>query len=379
MATQTWRNKAGGNFATASNWKHHHAPATGDSAVLKRASGPITSSVDETLASLTVSSNVKSFVIDGGTFTSRGLSNSSTIDVTGGTADFGATASILTNNKLIEADGGAVNFSNTTVRQGVAGTIEANVTNVTLTSTTIDGGTLSTAGGGLIETGDSKSVLNGATVFGSVANTGTVQVNDGNNLTLDGKIANSGAISVDGATKFTGLLIGATAVTLSGAGQVSLVHDGYIAGIGATDTLTNVNDTISGAGFIRGPLTVNNGAAGVIDANGGILTLNNGDKINNSGLIEATGTGVMVVRGSSINSGGGGTVEAGAGARIQINAANFTGGTLTVDAGGELQTSTAASTIGAGVAVTNAGTIQVTNGAARTPSPTTSTTPARSR
>ena len=275
---------------------------------------------------------------------------------------FGGGANATSNGSTINANGGTVTITNTTLTQASTAILEANGagSTVTLTSATITGGTLSTSAGGLIETGDSNSVLSALT------NAGTVQVTDGTNLTLQGAIANSGAINVNGATSFTGLLIGATAVTLSGGGQVSLVHDGYIAGAAAGASLTNVDNTISGAGFIRGPLALTNEAAGVINANGGNLTLNNGDTITNDGLVEATGTGVLVVRGSSIDSSGGGTVEAGNGARIQVTGATLTGGTLTVAAGGELQTATAASTIGAGISVANAGTIQITNGAALT-------------
>jgi hypothetical protein len=362
MATQHWINKAGGNFATVTNWKHHHAPATGDSAVLNRASGPITSAVDETLANLTVNGSVNSLVISAGNFSATSVNNASTINVTGGTATFGGATSSK-NTKLIEADGGVVTFTSTTLVQSTAGTVAAvgAGSTVTLDNTRIEGGNLSTSGGGLIETGDSKSTLNGATIFGAVTNNGTVLVNQSQNLTLDGKIVNNGELLVDGVTANSGLLVGASAVTLSGTGTVVLAADGYIAGAAAGAKMTNLS-TIDGGGFIKGPLNLTNGASGVIDADGARMVINTGATVTNAGLMEATGGGgLLLIRSTTVNGSTGGSVTAATGAKIQLDGDTLLGGTVSVAGGATLQAITDSSTI-SGAAFNNAGQVAIGNG-----------------
>jgi hypothetical protein len=90
--------------------------------------------------------------------------------------------------------------------------------------------------------------------------------------------------------------------------------DAVIVGTTSASTLTNVDNTISGAGQIGsgdGNLTLVNAAHGTIDANifGGTLTLNTGHTITNDGILEATNGGTLQI--DNAVSGGGSAIIAG--------------------------------------------------------------------
>ena len=121
------------------------------------------------------------------------------------------------------------------------------------------GGKLQTQAGGEIDVG--FATLSGATIVpGSIVN-----VLNGGTLALAGRIANSGLISALGSANQTGLAISG-AVVLSGGGKVSLSPstNNLITSAASCATLSNVNNTIAGAGFI-GNLALVNG--GTINAN----------------------------------------------------------------------------------------------------------------
>jgi len=82
----------------------------------------------------------------------------------------------------------------------------------------------------------------------------------------------------------------------------------------------------------------------------------------NDGLIEATApTGILLVNDTTIDSSGGGTVEAGK--QIQLNEATLLGGALTIDKGGLLISKTVASTVNLeGGTVGAAGTLEGSGG-----------------
>ena len=86
---------------------------------------------------------------------------------------------------------------------------------------------------------------------------------------IAGAINNTGQIDLLAVANGTELEIAAAGATLSGVGQVVMGDDANNAIFGVTvgATLTNVDNTISGKGFIgAGQMTLINGAAGVIDA-----------------------------------------------------------------------------------------------------------------
>ncbi|MDQ2861244.1 MAG: hypothetical protein M3T55_11085, partial [Pseudomonadota bacterium] len=117
------------------------------------------------------------------------------------------------------------------------------------------------------------------------------------------------------------LLIGAGGAILSG-GTWALSDNASnkVTGLVAGDTLDNASATISGAGMLGGgQMGLINRSAGVIDGNGrNALIIDTGaNKIANSGLIEAAGSGGVTIQ-SAINNGG--KLEAN-GATLTVNGA----------------------------------------------------------
>ena len=150
-----------------------------------------------------------------------------------------------------------------------------------------------------------------------VENAGNMVVSDGAVLPLGGTIGNTGTIVLNSSGDHTELQIIGDGVTLEGGGQLTLSDSSAntIVGTGPNDTLTNVDNTISGAGEIGsgdGTLTLVNEAHGIIEANdaGGTLTLETGTTITNNGVLEALNGGTLKIldpvtgSGSAIIAGG---------------------------------------------------------------------------
>ena len=155
-----------------------------------------------------------------------------------------------------------------------------------------------------------------------VDNAGTMTVSDGAMLPLDGIVDNTGAIALNSSGDVTELQIVGDGVTLEGGGRVILsdASENMIVGANADATLTNVDNTIAGAGQIGAGdsnLSLINESAGTIDANiaGGILTLETGNTIVNGGLLEASNGGMLQIDDNVSNAGtleaNGGTLVAG--------------------------------------------------------------------
>ena len=149
-----------------------------------------------------------------------------------------------------------------------------------------------------------------------VENAGTMTVSDGAMLPLDGTIDNTGTIALNSTGDETDLQIIGDGVTLQGGGYLTLSdsHENIIFGTNSATTLTNVDNTISGAGQIGigdGNLTLVNETHGTIDANisGGTLTLDTGHTITNDGILEATNGGTLQI--DDPVSGGGSAIIAG--------------------------------------------------------------------
>jgi len=139
-----------------------------------------------------------------------------------------------------------------------------------------------------------------------VNNAGTMTIGDGALLPLSGTINNSGLISLDSTGGDTLLQLIQHGITLQGGGQVVLSDsDGnVISGTAADVTLTNVDNTISGAGQLGGgSLSLDN--QGTIIATGShALVIDTGANITvNSGTLEATGSGGLMITGALANSG----------------------------------------------------------------------------
>jgi len=140
-------------------------------------------------------------------------------------------------------------------------------------------GTLATAPGTVIEIANDAPVFDGTgAAFNNPAN---VVIDPLGKLTLKGVINNTGSITLTNPgsypynTDTETLDVAAVGVTLQGGGTVMLggnyVSNNIITGDSAAATLTNVDNTISGAGnFGQGRLTLVNQAGGTINATGGV-------------------------------------------------------------------------------------------------------------
>ena len=167
---------------------------------------------------------------------------------------------------------------------------------------------------------------------GTGGNAGTILVGDATVFDVGGSMNNSGLVAVNSMGSTTELVLTAN-TTFSGGGRVTLDDNvnNYMFGSTATTTLTNKDNTISGAGVIgNGQMTLINQKAGVIDATGAnALTLNTGGAtIVNAGLLEATGAGGLAFGGVTVNDSAGGVISAGTGSVVNIANADIIGGTL---------------------------------------------------
>ena len=275
---------------------------------------------------------------------------------------------VASNSGLIEATGAAGLQIQSTVNNGTTGTVEANGASATvyLDGGTIAGGTLVTANGGLFRVESSNTgTLNGST--NAVLNLGNFDLNNQASLTLLGSIVNQGVITIGSSNQNTDLIIDTSTVTLTGAGTISLSNNGgnRIYGAVATNVLDNVNNTITGAGQLGvAQLTLINGAAGIIDASAATaLTINTaGETVTNSGLIEATGTGNLVVQSTTIDSSSGGTILA-SGGNVVLNGSTLAGGTINSSSTNAIviNSGQTATLDGSAHTITNLGTVDLEN------------------
>ncbi len=277
------------------------------------------------------------------------VSNQLTINPNGGT----------TNTGTLEATaGGVLNIFNS-VTNGGATVLAGTASTVLLTGSTVTGGTLSTIGTGTIQS--FGSTLNGVT------NTGTLQVPNNNSATLTGTMANTGTIQLNSIGNVT-FLQASGAVTLTGGGTVVLSdnNSNYLLGT-TTDSLTNQNNTISGSGNIgnNAMAFTNHGVVNATSGFGNQLTIQTGAAGTvNTGMFEASSGGTLNIQNAVNNAGGTISALAGTGSAsggtVIFNGSTITGGTVQA-----LGTGVNAGTITTPNAtfntLTTAGTIQVPN------------------
>ena len=318
---------------------------------------------------LTLSNQVKG-IING-----NGVSNALTLDtgahaitnlniLEGTTAQGLVIDSNVSNSKLIEALGtnARVDLMGTITNSTAAATILASGTgaHVDLDGATIAGGTLKTTGTGAAIDVIGASTFDGSGVGAPVNNTAIVNVGNGKSLTLKGTLNNTGTVGLNSSGAETDLIISGS-VALTGAGKITLTGaDAELISNGSAATLTNGNatagNTISGVGTIGdNSLSISNALKGIInasDAAGGILSID-AKSFTNTGLLEATGHGVLQLE-SDITSTG--QVKAAvAGAHINLDNATITGGTVSTIAGAFLDSVGGASSINTPTVIANAG------------------------
>ena len=137
-------------------------------------------------------------------------------------------------------------------------------------------------------------------------NSGAMMISDGGILALGGTINNSGTITLASTGSETRLEALVESLTLQGGGQVTL-SDNYgniIFGCTASATLHNVDNTISGAGQLgAGQMTLINDGTIIADATQALTIDTGSNLITNSGVLEATGKGGLVIASPLDNSG----------------------------------------------------------------------------
>ena len=129
-------------------------------------------------------------------------------------------------------------------------------------------------------------------------NAGMMTIGDGAMLPLSGIINNTGTIGLNSTGNATDLQLIQHGITLEGGGQLTMSDnsENIIFGTDPSVTLTNVDNTISGAGQLgAGQMTLIN--EGTIVATGThALTIDTGSNVViNSGTLEATGSGGLIV------------------------------------------------------------------------------------
>jgi hypothetical protein len=244
-------------------------------------------------------------------------------------ADGGPSNPTTISGTVITDAGTLLAFNNTTLNLiddsvlATGGIIEASdalggaSSTIVLNGTKVTGGTIETTLGGAVKTaaGTTSRLSDVAIAAGT-----TINIVDNSTLALKGTITNSGTLALNSTGDPTTLAI-AGGFTLKGGGTVMMadvapsVSGGTAANIAASGvpseksfTLTNVDNTIEGAGAIgsngNGTLRLVNGAAATIDANGAnALVIDTGKTITNAGLIEATGPGGLVIDDAIANAG----------------------------------------------------------------------------
>jgi len=171
---------------------------------------------------------------------------------------------------------------------------------------------------------------------------------------------NTGVIDLNSGADPTKLRIVGN-VTLSGKGTIGLEGDNAaVVAAGSAALLTNDN-TITGNGQIGGMLlSVVNGAKGVIDAvstdNRLVIAAN---QFTNSGLMESSGTGALIIQTDITQNGKGNIKDAGV---VQIDGNSITGGAISIAKDAFLEGTSGESEINTSKAIKNAGQISTLSG-----------------
>jgi len=289
-----------------------------------------------------------------------------------------------TNTGLMEATNGGQLAMGSLTLNNVGGTIMASGKNSYVQiegegqgGETFTGGTWTTANGGVIQVFDPAALLDG-TNGNTITNSGTMQMagpgRPGGNF--QGTVNNTGTIEIlssSTASSNLGIPTGQT-FTLMGTGNLTM-GDG-------TDNAYNNQNTISGGGtfvnkqLVQGTGHITTGSlgsvasfinSGTIDANVPTgpnnlqlqLGVSAGDASTNTGTIEATNGGVLVI-GSTTMTNTGGTIKAeGANSYVAVSGPTISGGTYTSSGGGYIYGEEGGTLDGTKNAVTNSGTLIV--------------------
>jgi len=275
------------------------------------------------------------------------LNNAGTINAnsSGNTLQVAPTNTV-TNTGLMEAtNGGTLALIGTFTNTG--GTILATGASsiVELNGSTITGGILTTSGGGTVQnsgtaTLDGVTVSSGSTVTAVNASSTTLQ----NTITL----YPSAVLAQNSTGSFTDIHISGT-VELAGGGTLAMSNsfNNRIFASGSDTLINDASNTIQGSG----QLGINNGGfaftltnKGTIDANRSApLQVAPNNPVSNSGTLEATAGGTLLLTGGTFNNTASGVILAtGPNSVVDFAGSTITGGTLTTSSGGTIQNSSIA-------------------------------------
>jgi len=292
--------------------------------------------------------NVDNNISGGGTIAARILNNDKlgVINATGAHNQLDINDTEVINSGLIEATGSAglelAGDSSITNEGAILEAANGSVINLD-SDNEIEGGTLK---GNIDVLGNNGAVLDGISA-GTVSNEGAITIENGETLALRGVINNTGSINLNGGATATDMFVlgGATpaaATTLEGGGQVKLTDSSFnsldVHGATAT-TLSNVNNTISGAGTIgaSGDLTLNNEKLGIINATGANNALILDGPVTNAGLLEATGVAGLTINRDGVVNTASATIQANTGSLVTLQTGTITGGTLKTSGSGVIR------------------------------------------
>jgi len=251
--------------------------------------------------------------------------------------------SVFTNQGLLQASsGGILSLSGSTISNRT-GTIQVNGATSSVqfvNNATIQGGTLAGVNNGIFTIPSGNAITLDGSSLGALTIAGTYAVANNSNTNLLGTINNTGAIQVNAGGNNTFLTM-VSSVSLTGNGTVTLTKGGNgtaaLATSGGNQTLTNMSNTIQGAGVIgwNGLNVVNQGTINANLPAEGTLVINGG--FTNAGLLEATVGGTLVLSNSTLNNRAGTVNVNGASSSVQfVNNATIQGGTLATANGGIL-------------------------------------------
>ncbi|HEY4930282.1 MAG TPA: hypothetical protein VII23_01820 [Terriglobales bacterium] len=269
------------------------------------------------------------------------LNNSGIVDAntSGGTLNLvGMTSGINNTGGLLRAsNGGILAIDGITVSGGGTITARTGGTVQLFANTTIQGGTLNNLGGTLGTPVNSTAVLDGSTGGGAITINGTYTSDVNSDTYFLGTINNKNNFQLNGGAGTNAIILASSNVTLQGGGTVTMSTASgggaaYIEQSGGPFTLTNVNNTIQGAGVIgNNGLSLVNQATVNANVSSATLTLDGMTSgLTNTGVLEASNGGILQLQGITVNNAGGGTITANGGSSVQIYAGTtIQGGVLT--------------------------------------------------
>ncbi|HUI40805.1 MAG TPA: hypothetical protein VL523_02435, partial [Terriglobia bacterium] len=289
-----------------------------------------------------------------------------------------------TNTGLMEATAGGQLAMGSLTLNNVGGTISASGTNSYVQlegegqgGETFTGGTWTTSSGGVIQVVDTTATLD-ATNGNTITNSGTMQLVDGAphpGGNFQGTINNTGTIQIESRGSDITLNIPANqTLTLTGPGNVTMGdgtsnsynnHD-FISGGNGPTTLVN-ESTIQGTGLIENGIAVTN--SGTINANVPTgannlqlwLTRLESPGLTNTGTLEATNGGVLILGAVTLTNTGGTVSASGTGSYVNTYGSSVTGGSFSTSAGGTIYTNQNGGNISTITGITNIGAIVISD------------------